>query len=309
MALPVLEGLQAIIQREQPQIILSIPDRQWRSKAVIELGRRARVPSLTIQAALISNHQRYDTVVADRVAAMGDVSCRLWEEQGISAERIVVTGSPRFDDKYVPDPAASSRIHTALRIPPGKGIIAFATQPLSPRVIEENVKHIARAARRFPDHQLVFKVHPREETCRYEKLLASLGEQDAIIVQDIDLDALLQASALVITGFSTVALEAMILGRPVLIVNLTGEPDPVDYVQSGAALGAYRPEDITKQMRRLLDDAWVDATMAESRRKYVVDQLHVPDGQATGRVVALIEEMVAAGASSTAESTIDMDGS
>jgi glycosyltransferase involved in cell wall biosynthesis len=292
MALPVLEGLQAIIQRQRPQLILSVPDRQWRAKAAIEFGRREHIPSLTIQAAVISRHPRYDMIVADRVAVIGDLSRRLWEEHGIPAEKLVVTGAPRFDVKYRLDPGAPERIRAALGVPSGKPIITFATQPLPATVVERNTKNVVRAAKRFPDHQLVFKVHPREEPARYRRLLGKLEVDKIIITQDVDLNALLQASALVVTGFSTVALEAMAYDRPVLIVNLTGEPDPVDYVSSGAAAGAYTPEDVVKQMVLLLTDAQVNATLVEGRRKYVVDQLYRVDGQATRRVVELIQDMI-----------------
>jgi glycosyltransferase involved in cell wall biosynthesis len=294
MALPVLEGLQAIIQRECPQIILSVPDRLWRAKAAIELGHQANIPSLTIQAAVISKHPRYNMIVADRVAVIGETSRRLWEDQGIPPEKLVVTGAPQFDDKYQLDPDAPERIRAVLGVPLDKPIITFATQPLSPAVIEQNIRHIVQAADRFPDYQLVFKVHPREDPDRYRGLLAGLGAHKIIVIQKIDLNALLQASAMVITGFSTVALEAMIFERPVLIVNLTGEPDPVDYVSSGATLGAYAPEDIVKQMERLLTDSPVNAALAESRRRYIMAQLYKTDGRAAQRVAELIQQMTAA---------------
>jgi glycosyltransferase involved in cell wall biosynthesis len=299
MALPALEGLQAIIQRERPQIVLSVPDRQWRAKAAIELGRRANIASLTIQAAVISGHARYDAIFADRAAVMGDLSRRLWKGQGVPGNKLVVTGAPRFDDKYQWDPGAADRIRAALDIPSDKPIITFATQPLAMAVVEQNVNHVVRAAERFLDHQLVFKVHPREDVARYQSLLAKLDACNVVIAQQVDLNALLQASDLVITGFSTVALEAMIFQRPVLIINLTGEPDPVDYVSSGAALGAYAPQDIVKQMERLLTDAEVNAALSENRRRYVMDQLYKVDGQAARRVVELMQRLADRGISDT----------
>lgn len=294
MAIPVLEGLRTIIQRQHPQIILTVPDRQWRAKAVIELGRRAGISSLTIQAAVISKHPRYDTIFADRSAIAGDLSRRLWEEQGIPAEKLVITGAPRFDAKCHLEPDAPERVRAALGVPLDKPIITFATQPLFPVVIEQNVRHIVRAAEHFPDHKLVFKVHPREDPAHYRKLLAKLNADGVLVVQKVDLNALLKASGLVVTGFSTVALEAMIFERPVLIVNLTGEPDPVDYVSSGAALGAYTPEDIVKQMERLLTDPKANAMLVENRRRYLTDQLYKVDGRATQRVAELVQQMVAA---------------
>jgi CDP-glycerol glycerophosphotransferase (TagB/SpsB family) len=137
----------------------------------------------------------------------------------------------------------------------------------------------------------VFKIHPREDPKYYEDLLTRLDMSGIIITQKIELDALLQASSLVVTAFSTVALEAMILDRPVLIVNLSGEPDPIDFVRSGAALAAYTPENVALQLERLLTDAGSGAALAQNRRQYIRDQMFRTDGQAAQRVADLILQM------------------
>lgn len=298
--IPIVEGLQTLIQRERPHIILSVPDRNWRSQAAIELGRRFNIPSLTLQAGVISDHSRYDTIVADREAVMGESSRRLWEAHGIPREKLIVTGAPRFDAQYRLDPNASRRVRAALSIPVNKPLITFATQPLLPAVIEQNLRCVVQAAHWFPDYHFVCKVHPRETPARYSKLLRRLGDDKITVVQKIDLDALLQTSALVVTAFSTVALEAMLFERPVLIINLTGDPDPVDYVSSGAALGAYTPEEVVQQMRRLLHrDDPVHVTLAQGRRQYLADQLYKIDGQATRRVVELIDQMISSAETET----------
>jgi CDP-glycerol glycerophosphotransferase (TagB/SpsB family) len=43
-----------------------------------------------------------------------------------------------------------------------------------------------------------------------------------------------------ITAYSTTAIEAMILKKPVVIVNLSGEKDQMPYVRSGASVGVYK---------------------------------------------------------------------
>jgi hypothetical protein len=294
-AIPVIEGLQTLIRRERPRIILCVPDRNWISRAAIELGHQGDIPSLTIQAGPISAHPRYDTIVADREAVLGESSRRLWEAHGIPGEKLVVTGSPRFAAPHRPDPAAIERVRAVLGLPCDEPMITFATQPLSPTVIERNVRCIVEAANRFPDHHLVCKVHPNERPAYYRKLLRRLGDHKTRVVREVDPPALLQASALVVTAFSTLALEAMLFERPVLIVNLTGEPDPVDYVGSGAAMGAYTPEEVVRHMERLVrPDDPIHGLLAHGRRRCLAAHLHKTGGQATRRVVDLMDRMISA---------------
>ena len=89
-----------------------------------------------------------------------------------------------------------------------------------------------------------------------------------------------------------VALEAMILGKPVVTVNLTNQPDLVPYAQSGAALGVYKAEDIASAVRKVLQDPETRKGLELGRQKYLYEQFFKLDGQATKRVVDLIYRMI-----------------
>ena len=47
-----------------------------------------------------------------------------------------------------------------------------------------------------------------------------------------------------LTKDSTTAMEAIALNKPVIVLNLGGEPDVVDYVEHCVALGVYKEEDL-----------------------------------------------------------------
>lgn len=84
-------------------------------------------------------------------------------------------------------------------------------------------------------------------------------------------------------------MEAVALNKPVIVLNLSGEPDPVEYVKEGVALGVYRKEDLGPAIKSLLID---DSQLAGNRKRYIEKYLYRVDGRATERVVNLINQMI-----------------
>lgn len=213
---------------------------------------------------------------------------------GAPPENVFVTGQPRFD--LISRSKSNGReIREQLKIPAGKGIIVLATQPIHSLWTEverrEFIDAIIGAMSEFPEKQLVIKLHPSEKLEEYREIL-DRTEQKVIICRDVDLYGLLQACELLMTVHSTVALEAMILQKPVITVNLTGKPDVMPYAESGAALGVYRKEDLAPAINKALYDPEIREKMAGKREKFVYEHAYKLDGQATRRVADLIVRLI-----------------
>lgn len=213
---------------------------------------------------------------------------------GAPPDKVFITGQPRFD--LIRQPKSNGpEIREQLKIPAGKGIIVLATQPIHTLWTEverrEFIDAIIGTMSEFPEKQLVIKLHPSEKKEEYQRMLARTNN-NAIICRDIDLYGLLVLSELLMTVHSTVALEAMILHKPVITVNLTGKPDVMPYAESGAALGVYRKEDLAPAINKALYDPEVREKMAKKREQFVYDHAYKPDGQATKRVADLIVRLI-----------------
>ena len=84
---------------------------------------------------------------------------------------------------------------------------------------------------------------------------------------------------------ATVAVEAMLAGKPVITVNLTGQPDVVPYAREGAALGAINGDEVLRAVRLALDGGPERERAMAAARAYVQRELAQCDGHATERVV------------------------
>lgn len=226
------------------------------------------------------------------IAVMSPHAKRMYIRMGAEANRVFVTGQPRFD-QIQQKKFNREYILKELGIPQNRGIVVLATQPLlgsfwTEKERERFVEVVVRAMDEFPEEQLVIKLHPGEKMEEYQKILAKIGHNQAILCQDIDLYQLLHASHLLITIHSTVALEAMILDKPVITINLSGKPDPFPYAQSGAAIGVYKEEDLAPAIRKALYDLQTRKEMERKRKEFVQEHAYKVDGRASQRVADLI---------------------
>jgi len=97
-----------------------------------------------------------------------------------------------------------------------------------------------------------------------------------------------------VTKSSTTTLEAAILNKPIIILNLSGKPDIIPYVDKGIALGVYKKEDLIPAIKNALYSREVREKLARQREKFVYDYAYLQDGNASERVASLIAQVARA---------------
>jgi hypothetical protein len=99
------------------------------------------------------------------------------------------------------------------------------------------------------------------------------------------LDLLIAADALV-TVESLSAVEALVIGRPVVILNMPTHLGAL--VDAGVALGVEAGVDPTETLRRAVLDADTRNALQHARALYLDELALGVDGQATRRIVDLL---------------------
>jgi hypothetical protein len=89
-------------------------------------------------------------------------------------------------------------------------------------------------------------------------------------VINIDLPDLLQASEAVLVSWSCVGFEAILTGRPVIVLNMRGRPDLRDYAESGPALKAIDFESLCGHVKNILSkNKEVNSMLTQKRTVYL----------------------------------------
>jgi len=225
---------------------------------------------------------------------MGDTAKNSYVKSGLEPERIVVTGVAHFDLLFNRDKEQDNQVLRACGVDPGQKYAIFTTDNIALDETENMLTGVINAIMKMEALQLVVKVHPREGIESYQRLAEQYHDPRVHVVKDVDLYALISGCELLITKYSTTALEAMMIGKPVVTINLSGQPDPIPYAEEGAALGVHRHEDIGPVILKALYDEETRRRLKTGRDRFVREWAGQADGKTSQRIVTLMKEMIAA---------------
>jgi hypothetical protein len=295
------EEMTAALLASRPAVVCLYAESSGWGRAAVAACRAAGVPTVAIQHGIVYpkyysyRHDRdeAEVPVPDATALFGASARRLLVRLGHPRpDSLVLTGSPRFDD-LVARARASDR--GALRLAVGASgdfpLLAVASRF---RAIRDTHSAIGRefpalvAAVRALGVRCVVKPHPAESGAEY---LAATGLADPavrVLSPQADLLDLLIASDALVTVESLSAVEALVVGRPVVILDMPTHLSAL--VDAGVAIGVDSGQDPTEALRRALFDADTKNALQHARALYLDELALGVDGRATERIVALLRD-------------------
>jgi len=289
-----------ILQRHRPSLIVSADDADQRCRVYSLLAREKGIPSLLVQQGLTEKkYPEWKFFSQTAVAAMGSRSRDDMIAQGVPPERIALTGHPGFDSLARPEPDLRARMRADMELPQGRTMVLLISQPYyvgvfnTPRIRREMLRGIIRACGSLEDVVLAVKPHPGEDAREIKELIGTASNV-VMVDRTIDIVPLVKACDVVITFFSTVALQALYAGRPVVNVAFPGSGGQTLYEESGATWVARSTNEIIAHIRTLTgkNTDQAIASREEARGRFLREMVYLPDGRATERVVRLALDML-----------------
>lgn len=272
-------------------------------RAAVAACRAAGVPSVAVQHGILyPKYYSYrheadeaDCPLPDRTALFGESARDFLLEKGrYPPGSLVVTGSPKFDELLR---AARHWDRAELRrrfgAGPDEALLAVASRFRGIRETHQSIgsafRALVRAVEATPGVRCVVKPHPAEPPDAYARVVRELrASRVAVLGPGADLMELLHAADALATVESLSAVEALVLGRPVLVLNMPTNLG--ELVAGGAALGVAEDEDPAPALRAVLLDAEARRRLGEARERYLSRVAAGVDGNATARIHALIRE-------------------
>ncbi len=166
-------------------------------------------------------------------------------------DALTVTGSPRLDELVAAVRALSPADVDGVRRDTGAGdrpLVVFAAKEREARGV---LPDLVAAVRERPDMQLAIKPHPAETADVYASAVGD-APNIRVLAPAAPLPALLGAARGLVTVNSTVAIDALALGLPSLVIGLPNNLTP--FVDAGAMLGARSAAEIREGLAGLLYD-------------------------------------------------------
>ena len=277
----VMSGLEPIIQREKPSLILVQGDTTTALAAALT-GFHHRIPVGHVEAGLRSGNplspfpEEMNRRVVSQVATYhfaattGNRSALLAE--GVPETSIFVTGNPVVDSLQfiLQNARPSPRAAELLQLAAGKKLIVLTTHRRESfgRVMRQHLRTLRDFVRQHDDIAAVFAVHPNPNVRAAAE--AELAGQDRFhLVEPLnypDFVYLLQRAWLLVSDSGGIQEEAPTLRKPLLVLRSNTERP--EAVESGVAIlvgDDARPE----RLRELLNLALTDQAWAERVRTAV----------------------------------------
>lgn len=305
--------VRAALLAERPDVLVLYAESSGMGRAAIAAAHEVGVSTFAVQHGIMypryySHEHAEDEVgpesdggasvpLPTRTAVFGSLARDLLVRRShYPPERIIITGSPKFDQLVRSaegsDPAGTRR---RMGLGPEELLLVVATRfsAIGP-VFEE----LVRAAEAIGGLSLVVKPHPAESSEPYRRVISTVGSSRARVVNASEnLLELLVASNGLITVDSLASSEALVVGRPVVVVNLPSNLGPL--VERGVALGVHRGGSIEERLRALLFDADVRSKLEELRKEYIREFAFGADGESTGRITQALRDLADHGSGKT----------
>lgn len=281
-----------------PRLLITGNDRDWRVKTVAAMAKSHGTVTVSVQDGMYGPNPRLGCTGSDHVVVGGEAVKAIMTGLGVPERSIHILGVPRYDTLTSGPRRARVDVCADLRLDPGKPVIVMATDhSVDPSEKMSEVRAMMRAAAQISGAQLVFKLHPYEQDGLVEATVSACRAAEGVrVVQRYGILDLVEAADVVVTRHSSVGVEAMALGKPVLVLNLTGDRDATPYVAEKAALGVYREADLVGALRTLLGEREGVAERGRAAADFVRRYLGAMDGKADVRVADLVEGLVLSGA-------------
>lgn len=292
-----------MLAEERPAVVLMTEDRSSFTRSVGFSARARGVPCLLIPFGMIRIGPMWlARMAADLVAVEGEAAAEVIRScEGASKVRVIVTGQPKYDHLREQARCASRvDICRQLFLDPARPIVLYTPHPVREASAqmrkhsieesrsEEEIVAVVRALEVVPGAQLIVKPHPNEASSLHARLVEKHGNPDVRLVPQADsVYPLLFASDVLVTQRSSAGLEGVLLNKPLVIVNFSGVRDPIPYVASGVAIGAYRPDAVGPAIRSALSDPETIARMSEQRPAFLRRHLLVDGASSADRIVDL----------------------
>jgi hypothetical protein len=295
------------IKKEKIDFMVIDEDLKQFSRPLILCMNLAGVKSLELLHGLYG-YFHTASLITTKKAVWGECLKRYFAEAGrIPAEALIPTGCPILDalpgrDKQID----IKKVRKDFGINKGHKVILFPSRPFKrgakggmvgihiDRIKYENMlASLIRTLKNFDNIHLIIKMHHNDSSGDYNRnIMAREGyDKPFSIVQDYDIYSLLSAADLLVTPASTTIVEAIVMDKPVVMLNYRREEGSYPFAAWGAVKGVDKHEDLKGAMEELLN-SYDPEQFKEARKTTLEDLVCGADGKATSRIIETMSALI-----------------
>jgi len=271
-----------ILDHLHPVVVVVGNDRHWTGQLWVRIAKSRGVATMCLQDGVAADNPSWFTASSDWLGASSELWPRLLASRGTTPSVVRVVGQPRNDSLMVPGLAG-----VGIGPQRGNSIGLLALQAIHGG---DYLSAILEALRGVQGLRLIIRPHPALPIMEMEDIIHAHGNEYASLEYGISVVDQLAACDFVITEYSTVALEAVLLGKPVVSVTLSGQVNKLPLGDMGLALEARTRTELLLAVLAIMNDRGVRRTPQVSERG-IRELIGPADGAAGTRAASMITEL------------------
>lgn len=262
------------------------------------LAKKRNIPSYCIMHGSITGEPLDTMHIVDHFCLFGEAAKRDLIEKGAPAEQLVVTGAPYLDHFHHQQTGIHPILKNKLSLSDDKPYFLIAMSgpghSTSYAHFQLLLETIFSTASRFPSAQWVIKMHPKDRLANYHNILHQNPNHSIHIIEHTykgfptSIFEWLQGATALITGSSTVALEAMSINIPVVTMDLMSEYQKVDFIDLDTTVHVSKNSELQVVISNLLSSDPIYDRVQKNAYNYISDYFYKPDNSASENIVKLL---------------------
>lgn len=303
-AIVTIENTKELLRHYDINCVLLFSSTKGYNNVIANVAEKMNIPSVELQHALstveVSSphtrlHSRY-------LAAYGAFTRRVYENAGIESWRIIECGSPRFDHYAFPlDTVAIEAMRKKLYLDNTYlNVLINVPQILSPTFelvnyssyqVEHSLEEYGELQKKHPKMRLLLRPRPGpwRQSFYHREEISGLFNGEIRDVQHEDLHTLFALSDIVISGCSTLVLEALMMRKPIICLPKKLDHDFQELEDAGAILMARTREDLLRHAAYLENAE--NRELLIKRADVFLRNNFICDGTSSERISAMIREI------------------
>lgn len=193
-------------------------------------------------------------------------------------EKGIVTGNIRLD-KYKKIPKTKKEKYIILATQAFDGYSSLKEKKIL-------LKKSISAIKYFPKRKLIIKSHPRDNVKWIRQEIKNNQIKNVFLEEKIPTEELLPNCEAIITTNSTLILDSMILGKPVIIFNPINRPEIIDFYDSVVKV---KNDDLISAIKKL-DNPKINTKLLKNSKKFLEGYCYKIDGLSSDRIIKLIRD-------------------
>lgn len=204
------------------------------------------IPHFEVQHGMYTTNSLMAMPLSDKIFVWGEATKNALIEAGANNDQMKVTGSPKYDSLIL-----RSNDYNKYVINHYDKTILFATQPVPSNITLQIINKIGSFLKEKEGIRLKVKPHPSENAEYYKGFVKHFADDNINVTDNNEdmIDLILNADVIIIIS-STVGIEAAILDKPMICVNLSDQKS--EYVECGVALEVKDLKDLVPQINNAI---------------------------------------------------------